>query len=65
PRESDNMLPDKVQQEIPPDQEIQDLERQRTELKGSQFRIHSGNDEKRFEILADKIRNKENSARRT
>src|SRR5262245_29202791 len=38
PRASSDMVPDEVWQGILPDPEIEDLKRQRTELKGTQFR---------------------------
>jgi len=58
PRASSDMVPDEVWQKVPPNPEIQDLERRRAELKGGQFRIQGQDNEKEIRGLGRQIRNK-------
>lgn len=58
PRASSDMVPDEVWREMPPDPEIEDLERRRAELKGVQFQIHGRENEKEIRDLGKQIRNK-------
>ncbi|KAK0637170.1 FluG domain-containing protein [Bombardia bombarda] len=64
PRASSDMVPDEVWQEMPPDPEIEDLERRRAELKGGQFRIRGHDNEKEIRDLGRQIRNKEGKRRK-
>jgi len=57
-RASSNMVPDEVWQEMPSDPEIEDLERRRAELKGSQFQIQGCENEKEIRDIGQKIRYK-------
>ncbi|KAL0930298.1 FluG domain-containing protein [Colletotrichum truncatum] len=58
PRATRDMVPEEVWKNMPPDPEIMDLERQRRELKGGQYRIQGMENEAKIRQLTEKINTK-------
>ncbi|KAK3370950.1 FluG domain-containing protein [Lasiosphaeria ovina] len=58
PRAAQDMVPEEVWSSLPPDPEIEELERQRAELKGSSYRIKDRDDEEMLRSLSKQIRAK-------